>query len=91
MGRSSTRRIAPAAVCAERPRPWRRRGGRSIRITVIVIEYFRITDQQVTWDDSFAGMLEAGLASAVGLLALEVLSDALSWIKKKAELVFYGL
>lgn len=56
-----------------------------------MIEYFRITDQQVTWDDSFAGMLEAGLASAVGLLALEVLSDALSWIKKKAELVFYGL
>ncbi|MGC4986682.1 hypothetical protein ACLQ18_39835 [Streptomyces sp. DT193] len=65
-------RAAQAAACVEDPRPWRRRGRRTISVTIIVITIVRIVHGDVTWQDPS----DSALVAAVGLLAIDTITEA---------------
>ncbi|MFJ4526500.1 hypothetical protein ACIP4Y_37285 [Streptomyces sp. NPDC088810] len=72
MNPRSLPRAAQAAACVEDPRPWRRRGRRTISVTIIVVTIVRIVHGDVTWQDP----LESALVAAIGLLALDTIAAA---------------
>lgn len=71
VGKRNLPRAARTAACVEVPRPWHRRGRRGVSVTIIVIEVLRVSHGDVLWEQP----LESVLGVAVGLLALDTISE----------------
>lgn len=72
MNPRSLPRAVQAAACVEDPRPWRRRGRRTISVTIIVVTIVRVVHGDVAWHDP----LDSALVAAIGLLTLDTIAEA---------------
>lgn len=56
----------------ENPRPWQRRGRRTITVTIILIAIAQVGHGDVSWHEP----LDSALVAAIGLLTLDTIAEA---------------